>query len=93
MYSYCYSSNMDNNKQCVGYLDQNQNGCVELVIPDYSPYGFLDYQYYTLQNLPSSYPAIGTWATVTGQLHIGQNFAANGAACPGNYLNVTAITP
>jgi len=91
--SYCYSANMDNNMQCVGYIDQNQNGCVELVVPDYSPYGFLDYQYLTLQNLPASYPPVGTWATVTGQLHIGHNTAINGAACPGNYLNVTAITP
>jgi len=91
-YNYCYSAMGDNNMQCVGYITQNQNSCVELVVPDYSPYGMLDYRYYTLQNLPTGYPPVGTWATVTGQLHIGQNSAPNGASCPGNYLNVTAIT-
>jgi hypothetical protein len=79
-YNACYSANFDNNLQCVGYITQNQNSCVELAIPDYSPYGMLDYRYYTLQNLPASYPAVGTWATVTGTLHIGTNTAPNGAA-------------
>jgi len=92
-YSYCYSPNMDNSMQCVGYVYQNPNGCVELAIPEFSPYGFMDYRYYSLQNLPANHPTTGQWATVTGQLHMGPNTAPNGAACPGNYLNVTAMTP
>ena len=82
--------------QCSGNLLQNAGGCVIL--------GFLvgnggqgsirttATQYYTLQNLPSSYPPVGSWVTVTGQLHQGHNFSPSGAACPGNYINVTSIT-
>ena len=62
IYDYCQSPNGNSTMQCVGYLYRNPNGCLELVIPVYSPYGFLSYQYYTLQNLPSSTPPIGTWA-------------------------------
>ena len=78
--------------QCVGYLYQDPNSCVELVIPVYSVYGVVSYQYYTLQNLPASYPAIGTWVSVTGQLFQGSNVSPTGAACPGNYINVSSIS-
>src|SRR5208282_4363306 len=80
--------------QCVGYLYQspNANGCVELVTSVYSAYGISSYQYYTLQKLPSSYPAIGTWVSVTGQLYQGSNVSPTGAACPGNYINVISIS-
>jgi len=30
--------------------------------------------------------------TVTGQLYQGLNYSPSGAACPGNYINVTTIT-
>lgn len=93
IYDYCQSPNGNSTMQCVGYLYQNPNGCTELAIPIYSPYGFLSYQYYTLQNLPSSLPPIGSWAIATGQMHLGYNSAPNGAACPGNYLTVTSISP
>lgn len=98
MYNYCQSPGINsllynNTVQCVGYLDQDSSGCVELVIPVYSPYGMLSYQYYTLQNLPASYPPIGTWVAVTGQLQKGSNVSPNGAACPGNYITLTSITP
>jgi hypothetical protein len=77
--------------QCVGYLSQDTNGCVELVIPVYSRYGFLTYVYYTLQNLPASYPPIGTWVAVTGQLQKESNVSPSGAACPGNYITLASI--
>ncbi len=93
IYDYCQSPNGNSTMQCVGYLYRNPNGCLELVIPVYSPYGFLSYQYYTLQNLPSSTPPIGTWAITTGQMHIGYNSAPNGAACPGNYITVNSLSP
>ena len=93
IYDYCQSPNGNSTMQCVGYVYQNPNGCIELVIPIYSPYGLLSYQYYTLQNLPSSTPPVGSWAIATGQMHIGYNYATNGAACPGNYLTVTSISP
>jgi hypothetical protein len=92
IYNYCQSPGNNSTVQCVGYIDQNQKGCLELVIPIYSPYGFLSYQYYTLQNL-SSAPPLGSWAIVTGQLHLGYNTTPNGATCPGNYLTVTSISP
>jgi len=91
IYNYCHSPSSNSQAQCVGYLYQDPNGCVELVIPVYSAYGAVSYLYYTLQNLPASYPAIGTWVSVTGQLSQGNNFSSTGASCPGNYINVASI--
>jgi hypothetical protein len=88
----CNTPNTNGTVQCVGYLYENQNSCFEIVIPIVSSIGLVSSQYYTLQKLPASYPAIGTWVSVTGQLHQGPNFSSTGAACPGNYLNVTSIT-
>jgi hypothetical protein len=94
----CSTPSSDGTVQCIGYLYEDQNSCFELVIPIpvlgsrgavYSQYS----QYYTLQQLPASYPAIGTWVSVTGQLHQGPNFSSTGASCPGNYINVNSITP
>jgi hypothetical protein len=88
----CLSPGQGNAAFCSGVLFQAPNGCLELVIPVYSGFGGVTYQYYTLYNLPRSYPAIGSWVTVTGQLHRGFNGPSTyGAACPGNYLNVTSI--
>jgi hypothetical protein len=91
IYNYCHSPSSNSQAQCVGYLYQDPNGCVELVIPVYSVYGVVSYQYYTLQKLPASYPAIGTWVSVTGQISQGNNFSSTGASCPGNYINVASI--
>lgn len=90
----CKSTSSNNTVQCSGYIDQNQNGCIVLVIPIRNPYYLesLIFQYYTLHNLPSSYPSMGTWVTVNGQLYQGYNTGSNGAACPGNYINVTSIS-
>ena len=88
----CGSPSSDGTTQCVGYLYQDPNGCVELVTPVYGASGVLSYQYYTLQKLPPTYPAIGTWVSVTGQLYSGSNVSPTGASCPGNYINVSSIS-
>ena len=94
-YTTCQSTGNTNTVQCSGYLYQPSNGCVELVIPIDNGYWFESrvYQYYTLQNLPSSYNPGWRWVTVTGQLYHGYNMAANGASCPGNYIIVNSISP
>jgi hypothetical protein len=80
--------------QCYGYLYQDSNGCVELVVPISNPYYFESpvYQYYGLRNLPSNAPAMGTWVIVNGQLNQGSNTGSSGAVCPSNYVNVTSIS-
>ena len=90
----CLITTNTNAAQCSGFLFISGSGCVELVIPIYALIGGAVYQYYTLHNLPQSYPAVGSWVTVTGQLHQGLNTAPNqpALACPGNYINVTSIT-
>ncbi len=82
----------NNTVTCSGYLYQDPKQCTMIVIPIYSPYQYNVYQYYTLQHTPSNLPAMGTWVTVTGQLHQGSNTSPTGAACPGNYINVTSLT-
>jgi hypothetical protein len=99
-YSYyqCQSAAYGYTVQCSGYLYQDASGCIELEIPVTNwvnnPYTVVTtaMQYYTLHNLPSSIPPIGSWVTVTGQLYQGYNTGPNGAACPGNYINIITIT-
>jgi len=92
--SACQSTGSDGLSECTGYLHQDQNGCVELSIPLYSPFNTAQvYQYYTLYNLPASYPPIGSWVTVSGQVYSG--FSPGfpyGTSCPGNYINVSSIS-
>jgi len=92
--SACQSTGSNGLSQCSGYLHQDQNGCVELSIPLYSPYNTAQvYQYYTLYNLPSSYPPAGSWVTVTGQVYPGSSPGfPYGTSCPGNYINVSSIS-
>jgi len=90
-YDPCQPIGDSNTVQCPGYLYQDSSGCVELVVTVTSTYGLVSTQYYTLHNLPSSY-TIGAWVTVTGTLYQGYNYAPNGAACPGNYINVTTLS-
>jgi hypothetical protein len=84
--------------QCSGNLLQSPTGCVILGflvgnwVNDPTNIVTTATQYYTLHNLPSSYPPAGSWVTVSGQLYQGSNFSPSGAACPGNYINVTSIT-
>ena len=89
-YNLCQSSN-NATTQCSGFLYQDRNGCVEIVVPVNSQVAGQVYQYYTLQNLPSNYPLLGSWVTVTGQVHQGYNIGPYGSACPGNYITVTSI--
>ena len=89
-YNLCQSTN-GATTQCSGFLYQDRNGCVQIVVPVNSPVASQVYQHYTLQNLPTTYPLMGTWVTVTGQVHQGYNVGPNGAACPGNYITVTSI--
>ena len=82
---------------CSGYLYQAQNGCTLLVVPTTSnPYPSYAtgnvIEYYTLHNLPSSTPQLGSWITVNGQLYQGYNTASNGASCPNNYIVVSTIS-
>jgi hypothetical protein len=92
-YTTCQSTG-SNQMQCSGFEIQNSNGCILLAVPVYNGYTFESqvYQYYTLHNLPSSYPPLGSWVTVTGQLYQGYNAAPNGGSCPGNYINITSIS-
>lgn len=79
---------------CSGFLYDQGNGCIDLAIPIDNGYYFENrvYQFYSLQNLPSSHPGIGSWVTVTGQIHQGSNSSPSGAGCPGNYITVTSIS-
>ena len=97
----CYyipcQSTGQNTIQCSGYLYQASNGCIELQIPVANSVDNVvtsATQFFTLHSLPlalnPSNPSIGTWVTVTGSLHQGANTGPNGAACPGNYINVTS---
>jgi len=93
-YNVCSNPNsLSNQAQCSGYIYQPQNGCVELEVPVNSPYAAQVYQYYTLNNLPSSYPPLGSWVTVTGSIYQGSSASSSyNAACPGNYINVSSIS-
>jgi hypothetical protein len=94
-YTTCQRTGNTYTVQCSGYLYQPPNGCVVLAIPIENGYWFESrvYQYYSLQNLPSSYTPSWRWVTVTGQLYQGYNMASNGASCPGNYIIVNSISP
>jgi len=90
----CNSASGNNTVQCSGILSEPTNGCVELAIPYTNP-DLLEstaYQWYTLRNLPSTLPSAGTWVTVKGQLFQGFTQGTNGAACSGNYINVSSIS-
>lgn len=77
--------------QCSGNLLQSFTGCILIGLIASSGYTSAT-QYYTLHNLPSTYPSLGSWVTVTGRLYQGLNYSPIGAPCPGNYINVTSIT-
>ncbi len=92
----CQSPSSSNSTvECSGYLHQDQNGCIELAVPFLAPWLETQaYQYYTLYNLPSSYPPSGSWVTVIGQLHQGYYAGSYpyGSVCPGNSITVSAIS-
>lgn len=88
----CYSTGAMNTIQCYGYMYEDSNGCVDLLVPVDNGYTNQIQQYYNLQNLPSSYPSLGSSVTVTGQLFHGHNAGPNGGACPDSYIDVTSIS-
>lgn len=96
-YTPCSSTGTSNTVTCYGYLIQNGKGCVQVSVPTTDP----DYWrsgiwwvHYKLQNLPSSYPSIGSWVNVTGQLNISNtSMSANSASCSPNTITVTSVTP
>ena len=94
-YTTCQPTGNGNTVQCSGYLYQPSTGCVELAVPVDNGYYFESpvYQYYTLRNLPSSYASGWRWITVTGQLYQGYSAASTGTSCPGNYINVSTLSP
>ena len=79
--------------QCYGNIFQAANGCTLLVVEaaNVPYYGGTALQYYTLHNLPNNTQS-GTLVRVEGQMYKGYNTSPTGAACPGNYINVTTIT-
>jgi len=89
----CQPSGSNNTVSCQGFLYQAPSGCTELVVPIQNAYiqESTSYQFYTLHNLPSNTPSGGTWISVSGQIFQGSNTASNGAACPGNYINVSSL--
>jgi hypothetical protein len=91
-YDACSWTGNGNNVVCDGYLIQGQGGCVELGVPTVSAAQPL-YNHYTLQNLPSSYPTIGSWVVVSGQLLQGPNSTASGTSCSTSIIIVNSIQP
>jgi hypothetical protein len=96
-YNPCQYTGSSSSVTCYGYFYQASNGCTLLVVPTTSnPYPSYAtgnvYEYYTLHNLPSNTPQIGSWVTVNGQLYQGYNTASNGASCPNNYIIVNSIS-
>lgn len=89
----CQANSASNAVSCQGFFYQASNGCTVLVIPVWNPAIQQSgvYQYYTLQNLNTTYPN-WTWVTVNGQLYQGSNTSSNGASCPGNYITVSSIS-
>ena len=92
--SLCQSSGQNDTVKCSGYLSEPGDGCIQLAIPYTNPYLLEStaYQFYTLRDVPSALPRAGSWVTVTGQLGLGYTPGSNGAACPGNYINVNSIS-
>ena len=86
-------SGSNNTVTCSGYLSEPSDGCIQLAIPYTNP-DLLEstaYAFYSLHNTPSSLPSPGSWVTVTGTLGQGYTPGLNGAACPGDYINVSSI--
>jgi len=87
-----YGVTYADNVQCTGYIYQAPNGCIELVVQVINPYSYTSaLQYYTLHNL-STVPPGGTLVTIRGQMYQGYNTSPTGAACPGNYINVSSVS-
>ncbi len=90
-------SGSGNTVTCYGYLIQNASGCTQISVRTTDPYYWasgIQYVHYALQNLPASYPPMGSWVDVTGQLTItNTSITAANSACSPNTLTVSSITP
>jgi len=92
-YDACQGTGQGTNVACDGYLLQGPNGCVELAVPT-DTVQQPAYDHYSLQNLPSSYPPIGSWVVVKGQLSlVSSNNTSDSTICPANSIAVTSIAP
>ena len=99
-YDDCQGTGQGNTVSCDGYLVQGPNGCVELAVPT-DTVSQPTYDHYALQNLPSSFPSIGSWVVVKGGLTLSatplsasNNSSSNWATtCPTNSISVTSIQP
>jgi hypothetical protein len=93
-YPPCQANITNHMVSCSGFIYQAQTGCTELVVvvANANLPGSYSYQYYTLHNLSSSPTINGQFVSVPGQFHLGANSSPTGAACPGNYINVTSIS-
>jgi hypothetical protein len=93
-YDACQGTGIGNGVTCDGYLMQGPNGCVELAVPT-DTVSQPAYDHYALQNLPSSYPSIGSWVVVKGQLSLTASpmSASSSTSCPANSISVSSIQP
>jgi hypothetical protein len=88
----------DNTVTCYGYLIRSgTSSCVQISVattdPDYWRSGIF-WVHYALQNLPSSYPPIGSWVNVVGQLNIvNTSMSVYSASCSPNTITVASISP
>jgi len=95
-YDDCQGTGQGNTVACDGYLVQGPSGCVELAVPT-DTVSQPAYDHYALQNLPSSYPSIGSWVVVKGGLTLSTtplSASSNWASsCPTSAISVTSIQP
>ncbi|HUK27648.1 MAG TPA: hypothetical protein VLV31_04425 [Candidatus Acidoferrales bacterium] len=81
--------------QCYGQLYQVSNGCIVLIVPVMDPNNNPEVvnQYYTLHNLPSTHPPLGSWVTITGQMETQPTGTSSSSeSCPLNSINVTNVS-
>lgn len=94
-YDACQGTGVGNGVTCDGYLLKGPNGCVELAVPT-DTVQQPPYDHYALQGLPSSYPAMGSWVVVRGQLTLSgasPSAESSSASCPTNSIGVSSIQP
>ena len=95
-YDACLGTGIGIGVTCDGYLEQGPSGCVILAVPTDTA-AQPPYDHYALQNLPSSYPPIGSWVVVKGGLTLSGTapltsaYSQSNRTCPTNTISVTSI--
>ena len=95
-YDACQGTGIGNSVTCVGYLEQGPSGCVILAVPTDTT-AQPPYDHYALQNLPSSYPSMGSWVVVKGGLTLSgtvtrtSSSSQSNSTCPTNTISVTSM--